>query len=432
VDGSGPPAPAAPPARGSTRRLFTSRLWRHPDFLKLWSGQSASLFGTAVSQLAMPTAAITLLDAGAFEVGVLSALQFLAFPTLGLAAGVWADRLRRRRIMIVCDCCRLLALGSIPVAWFTGVLTIWQLYAVALVTGVATVFFDVSYQSYLPALVAREDLVEGNSKLEVTRSLSQVAGPGLAGLLIQAFQAASAILVDAASYLVSVLTLLWIRSPDRRPGAGAPRRGFFAEMGEGLRVVLGHRVIRLIAGATATSNLGSNVVFAVILLWLYREVRLNPGQVGLIFTLAASGGVLGALVARPIGRWAGMGRTLAVSVFLTSAPTLLYPVAGLSPYPIVAVAVLSFVAQAMNPIYNVNQVSYRQAAIPASLQGRLNATVRTFIWGTIPVGAFVGGVLGARIGLVPTIYVGAAVSALSVLWILAGPVRVRGLPEPRA
>jgi predicted MFS family arabinose efflux permease len=307
---------------------------------------------------------------------------------------------------------------------------LWQLYAVALVSGVASVFFDVSYQSYLPSLVAREDLVEGNSKLEVSRSLSQVAGPGLAGLLIQAFEAAPAILVDAASYLASVLTLLWIRQPEPEPGTALARRGFFVEMREGVQVVLGHRVIRLIAGSTATSNLGSSMAFAIFLLWLYRDLRLSPGQVGLMFTLGASGGVLGAFLARPLALRFGMGPTLAASALLTSAPVLLYPVAGRSQIAIPALAALSFVSQAMTPIYNISQVSYRQAVVPVALQGRLNATVRTIIWGTLPIGAFIGGVLGAQIGLVPTIYIGGAIGTLAVLWILAGPVRIRSVSNP--
>jgi MFS family permease len=408
--------------------VFGGRLWGNSDFLKLWTGQSISILGTAVSQLALPTAAIKLLHAGPFEVGLLATLQVVAFPTLGLVAGVWVDRLRRRRIMIVCDCIRLLALGSIPVTWFAGALGIWQMYAVALVTGVATVFFDIAYMSYLPALVERENLVERNSKLEFSRSLSQVFGRGLAGLLIEAIQAAPAILADAASYLVSVLSLLWIRKPDQQPGAAAPRHGFFAEMGEGLRVVFNHPVIRLITGATATANLGSSLAFAITLLWLYRQVGLSPAQVGLIFAIGACGGVVGSVVASATARWIGMGRTLAASVFLSSAAILLYPAAGLSGYPIAALAALGFISQAMNPIYNINQGSYRQAAIPLSLQGRLNATVRTFIFGTMPVGAFIGGVLGAFIGLVPTIYVGGAVSMLAVVWILAGPFRIQGQP----
>jgi MFS family permease len=424
--------PAAGWRRRLTRRGLGGPLWRHPDFLKLWAGQSVSLFGTAITFLAVPTAAIKLLHAGPVEVGLLGTFQFLAFPTLGLIAGVWADRVRRRPTMIVCDAIRLLTLGSIPLAWFAGVLTIWQLYAVALVTGVATVFFDVSYQSYLPSLIERDNLLEGNSKLEVTRAVSGVAGPGFAGVLIQLFQAAYAILVDSASYLVSLLMLLWIRKPEPEPSPGSGRAGFFREMGEGIRVVFGHPVIRLIAAATATSNLAGGISIAVFLLWVYQGVHLSPTQVGLIFSLGAIGGVVGALIGSPIGRRFGMGPTLAVSIGLTTIPLFFYPTVGASAVALPGLAALNFVTQAMNPIYNINQVSYRQAVIPVALQGRMNATVRTLIWGTIPLGALIGGVLGRAIGLVPTIYVSATVGVLAVLWILAGPVRIRNqaTPEP--
>src|SRR5579871_2436978 len=405
--------------------IFGGRLWRHPDFLKLWTGQSLSQFGTAVTQLALPTAAILLLGAGPIQVGLLGALEFLAFPTLGLFAGVWADRLRRRPIMIVCDTVRMLALGSVPAAWLAGQLTIGQLYVVAVLSGIGSVFFDVSYQSYLPALVEREELLEGNSKLEVTRSLAQVAGPGLAGLLIQFFQAANAIVADAVSYVISVATLIWIRRPEPAPRPRAERAGFFREMGEGIGIVYRHRMIRLIAGSTATSNLGSNILFAVFIIWAYRQVRVSPGQLGLIFSIGSVGAVLGSLIAFPLAQRIGMGRTLALSIFIAPVTNALLPVAGAAGMLAVPLlAGLGFVAQGAGPVYNINQVSYRQAAIPVHLQGRLNATERTFIWGTIPIGSAIGGVLGARIGLVPTIYLGAGIECLAVVWILLGPVRL--------
>src|SRR5918911_2926365 len=180
--------------------LLTGKLWKHRDFLKLWSGETVSKLGSEVTLLALPTVAILVLHAGPLQVGLLSALEFLSFPVLGLIAGVIADRLRRRPIMIVCDLGRALALGSIPIAYSLNLLTINQLYAVALVTGVFTVFFDVSYQSYLPSLIDRKDLVEGNTKLQVSESAAQIGGPALAGFLIQVISGARAIAVDAISY----------------------------------------------------------------------------------------------------------------------------------------------------------------------------------------------------------------------------------------
>ena len=197
--------------------MLKGKLWRHRDFLKLWTGETVSQFGSQVTFLAVPTVAILILHAGPFQVGVLSALEFLAFPTLGLVAGVYADRLRRRPIMIACDLGRMLAIGSIPVAFLLNALTIEQLYLVALITGIFTVFFDVSYQSYLPVLVDRPNLLEGNTKLEISRSTAQVSGPAVAGFLIQWIGGAKAVAVDALSFLVSAVALSVIKTPEPQP-----------------------------------------------------------------------------------------------------------------------------------------------------------------------------------------------------------------------
>ena len=364
------------------------------------------------------------------QVGTLGALEFLAFPALGLVAGVWADRLRRRPVLIVCDVLRMLALGSIPIAWALGGLTMSQLYVVAALTGVGTVFFDVAYQSYLPALIDRGDLVEGNSKLEVTRSAAAVVGPALAGVLIQAVRAAVAIAADALSFGVSALTLWWIRSPEPDPRRTADGRGsFFRELWEGVGVVLQNPVIRLIAGCTATANLGSSIVGAVYLLFAYRRLGLSAGTVGVIFAIGSVGAVMGALLSAPVARRLGVGPTLVAAIVTGGAAGFLIPLAMYGE-GVVLLGVAWFFISLGSPIYNVNQVSLRQAIVPLRLQGRLNATVRTVIWGTIPVGSAIGGLLGARIGLVPTLVTGAALSTVAALWLVGGPVRVREIPVP--
>jgi MFS family permease len=410
------------------RRLFGGRLWHHPDFLKLWAGQSISRFGSEVTVLALPTAAIQLLGAGAFQIGLLGALEFVAFPTLGLFAGVWADRLSRRRILIVCDAVRALALGSIPLTYALGWLSMGQLFAVALVTGVGTVFFDVAYQAYLPELVPARDLTEGNSKLEIGRSAASVGGPALAGFLIQLIRPALAILVDAASFVVSVVSLFLIRRSGPAPAAEpALRPSFFKEMWEGIRVVLREPSIRLIAGCTATSNLMGNIVFAVFLLYAYKDLHLTPGQVGLIFGVGAVGALAGALVATPAARWLGLGPALLVSISAGSLAGVLVPLASLGvALPLLILSM--FIQLVGQSVYNINQVSLRQAIIPIHLQGRMNATVRTVIWGTIPIGSVIGGALGVAIGILPTVIVGTALGFLTPLWILAGPVRLREIP----
>jgi MFS family permease len=413
--------------------VFQPKLWKDGEFLKLWWGQTISEVGSQVSVLALPTVAILILGATPLQVGLLAASENLAFPVLGLIAGVYVDRIRRRPIMIVCDIGRFLALASVPVAFAFHVLAMPQLYVVALVTGVGTVFFDVSYQSYLPAIISRTDLVEGNSKLQVTGSVAQMAGPALAGILIQLIGAARAVAVDAASFLISVLSLWWIRrpEPDPRPATQSGRRGFWSEMWEGIRFVLGNATISRIAGSTSTSNLGGNIFFAVYLIFVYRILHLSPGVVGLVFAVGAVGGLVGALSASWIARRIGLGPTLFATILMGALSMVLVPIAQFGyaiPLLVLSFAIGSFV----NPVYNINQVSLRQAITPDRVQGRMNATVRTIIWGTLPIGAFIGGVIGNIYGILPAMYIGIGVSSLACLWILSGPIRLKVQPEPIA
>jgi MFS family permease len=411
--------------------VFGGRLWRDGEFLKLWFGQAVSEVGSQVSQLALPTVAILVLGASPFQVGLLAAFENLAFPVLGLVAGVYVDRLRRRPIMIACDLGRMLALASVPVAFAFGVLGMTQLYVVALVTGVGTVFFDVAYQSYLPALIPRGDLVEGNTKLQVTGSAAQMAGPALAGFLIQLVGPARAVAADAASFLLSVASLWWIRRPEPAPSPGTEsgRHGFFSEMWEGIHVVFGNPTIWKIAGSTGTSNLGSNIFFAVFLIYAYRVLHLSPGTIGLIFGAGAVGGLLGALSGSWIARRIGLGPTLFVTIVTGGLAMILVPLAqfGLAvPLLLLATVIQSFTT----PVYNINQVSLRQAITPDRVQGRMNATVRTIIWGTMPIGAIIGGLIGSTYGIFPAMYIGIGVATFAGFWILLGPVRLRVQPEP--
>src|SRR5690348_7771631 len=251
---------------GEVRR---SGLWHHLDFRRLWIGETVSQFGTFISQLALPLVAILVVHATTFEVGLLTTFEMLAFLVVGLPAGAWVDRMRYRWVLIVNDVIRALALASIPLAQGLGVLTIGQLYAVALLTGVSTVFFDVAYQSYLPQLVDRSALVEGNAKLQASESVSQIAGPGVGGLLIQALTAPYAVLVDAASFLWSAAWVGAIRQRPPRP-LRKPDRSLRREVAQGLRFVLGNRLLRSIAMCTGTSNLFSNVSFPVYYILLAR------------------------------------------------------------------------------------------------------------------------------------------------------------------
>lgn len=412
-------------------------------FRWLWAGQTASVLGTAVSALAIPTIAIVGLNAAPFAVGALEAVQFAAFPLLGLVAGVWVDRWSRRTTMLVADVVRALALASIPLAALAHVLGYAQLVAVAACVGVASVFFEIAYQSLVPALVEPERLEGANARLEFTRSAAQIAGNGLAGALISLLGAPAAVVVDAASYVVSVLTLamMRVREPHREKaasavplagaaGVAAPERASFAgELREGIAVVLASPVMVRIAGATATSNLGIAMMLAVGLLFFYRVLHLSPAIVGVLLAVSNLG-FAGALFAPRIARRFGAGRTMLWAMAIGMLSQFLIPLALVLP-PLPALFAAELAISACVPVYNITQISLRQRLIPADKLGRANATLRTVVWGTLPLGTLIGGALASTIGIVPTLVVGAAIGTSAIAWLLTTPIRaLRAEPDP--
>ncbi len=407
-------------------------LWRHPDFVRLWAGQTISQFGSQITVLALPLAAVLNLKASAAEMGVLGAAQFAPFLLFGLFAGVWVDRLHRRPILIAADVGRMLLLAWVPFAALLGILRMEQLFIVGFLVGVLTLFFDVAYQSYLPALVPRTDLVEGNSKLEVSRSVAQIAGPGLAGGLVQLATAPLAILVDSMSFLVSVVSLLLIRAPEPPLPAAHLRNSISHDIGEGLDVVLRNPVLRSIAGCTGTSNLFGNIIFAVFVLYATRDLGIAPGPLGLIFSIGSVGALVGSVIAGRAVQQLGLGPTLIAAILLGGVATLVIPLATGSPFVVMLLLTAAyFLMSIASPVYNINQVSLRQAITPDSVQGRMNATMRFIVWGTIPIGSLIGGALGSIIGLRETLLVGAIGSLLPVLWLALSPVRsLREQPQP--
>ena len=419
------------PAAAAPRRT----LLRHADFLKLWTAETISQAGTQVSLLAIPVLAVLILDASPFEVALLGTIEMLPFILFTLPAGVWVDRLRRRPILIAGDLVRAASLISIPVAYAAGVLSMPQLYVVGFINGIATVFFDVAYQSYLPALVERDQLVEGNSKLEVSRSAAAILGPGAAGFLIGAITAPIAIFVDSISFLASALFLFGIRrrEPEVRRQVdehGRVTSSMRRETMEGLRYVLGHPYLRAIAACTSVSNLFSQFVFAILVVYLLRELGLTPAIVGVVFSIGAVGFLLGALSGNRIASRLGVGRTIVLAALAFAPGNVLIaiaPPAAAVPFLIAGVFLGSF----SGVVYNINQVSLRQAITPERMQGRMNATMRFLVWGTIPIGSLLAGALATTIGLRETIVIGAIGGFLPVLFVLFSPVRtLREMPAP--
>lgn len=404
-------------------------LGAHPDFRRLWAGQTISQFGSAVSTVALPLVAVTLLAASPLQVGLLTAAGTAGFLLVGLPSGAWVDRMRRRPLMIRMDLTRAAVLATVPAAWWLGVLSLPQLLLTALAVGVATVFFDVAYQSYLPSLVGTGQLVEGNGKLETSHALSEVAGRPLGGAMVQVLGAASAVLADVASYLVSALCLRRIRTVEPEP-VRAEHPDLRREIGEGLRYVLGHPLLRPITACTGTANLFGGVTSAMTVLFLSRELDLSAGAIGLLLGAGGVGGVLGAVSSAWWIRGLGQARTIWLLPLLTWPLGVLQVLAGpgwgLAAFVVGAMALGYSVV-----VYNVAQVSFRQSICPERLLGRMNASIRFLVWGTMPLGGLLGGVLGQWIGIRSAFAVGLVGEVLAVLWVVASPLRtLRDLPAP--
>jgi len=406
-------------------------LWGHGDFMRFWFSDTVSQFGNQFSGFALPVLAVLSFDATPLDIGIITAFAIAPYPLLGLFVGVWVDRFRKRRIMVVCNLGRMVTLASVPIGYVLGVLSLTQIFAVALVNGVFSVFFDISYQAYLPILVDRGDLIEGNQKLQLSASGAQVAGPGVAGLVYQAIGGAFTVAADAIGYLVSAVGLLSVKKdePAKVRDEKDPPPDFFAEMREGLDVVLGNRYLRMIAGSTATSNLGTNMVGAVMTIFALRMLHFTAAEYGLVGSVGAVGFLVGVLNVNRFTARIGLGRTLAISIAVPWVLVLL-PLASLG-YAFLVLAGISFIVGVSVPAYNVNQISLRQAITPDRLQGRMNATMRTIVWGTIPVGSLLGGLLGNAVGVVDAIYAGGAIAGLASAWIALSPVvKLRKQPEP--
>ena len=403
-------------------KLSRSSLFFHADFRRLWSGDSISQIGSAVTLIALPLVAIRTLHATPLQAGLLVTCEYLAFLIIGLPAGAWVDRMRHRRVMIVADIGRAALLGSIPVAGYLGRLSLLQLYVVTFAVSVCTAFFDVAYQSYLPNLVHDEQLVEGNVKLEVTRNVAQVGGPGLGGFLIAAFTAPLAIAVNVATFLASAAFLSRIRRADARPEA-AVEPNLWAEIGEGLRFVFGHRLLRAITLTGAISNLCGTIGSSMLLMLLAGQLRLPPLLCGIVFSAEAVGGLIGALLATRIVAKLGQGPAICASVTLSGVLWLLALPLFQTDWRLATAVVLHGLGWVVFMTFKISAVSLRQGLCPKPLLGRMTATVRFVIWGAMPIGALLGGFLGQTIGVRQAMWVGVVGELCAVLPILFSPLR---------
>jgi MFS family permease len=397
-------------------------LRRNPDFIKLLSAQTISTMGTWITGTALPLTALLVLGASPGEMGLLVAVEGAPILLVSLVAGAWVDRLRRRPLLITADLARAALLATIPAAYLLGVLAIQQLYIVAALVGILSVFFDVADQSYLPTLVERNQIMDANSKLSVSSSTAEIVAPGLGGTLVQLLSAPIAILFDAASFLLSALLVGLIRKPEPPPTLHT-EPNMARDIAEGLRLVLGHPVLRAMALSSATSSFFGGFIGTLYLLFGIRDLGLGPALIGALIGLGGLSSVVGALLVRPITQRFGIGPTLVGSAVVGSILCLPIPLAGGS--VLLAAAALAssqLFGDASGTIHRINEVTLRQTITPDRLLGRANASTHFLVGGVGPIGALVGGVLAEVIGVRTTLFVAVAGIMLSVLWLVFSPI----------
>jgi predicted MFS family arabinose efflux permease len=407
-------------------------LWRHRDFVKLFAGQSISQVGSRITRTALPFAAVITLGAGPFQMGILSGAAAASALLFGLFAGAWADRLRRRPILIGADLARAAVLLCVPIAAWRHSLSMGLLYAAAAITGALTVLFDSSYQAYVPSLVDRENIVQANAKLALSDSIAEVTGPGAAGFLVQALTAPIAILFDALSFLVSAFSLALIRKPEPAPERVAGSH-ILHEIRDGLHVVWRSPYLRPMALRSATAAFFMGSFGSLYPLLTVKVLGLSPATIGVVVSVGGAFAIAGSLLSERVVARLGIGRTFLAAVVISGVTSFLHPLAH---GPVVLCCVFLCAGQAGDfvfPALNVAEMSLRQAAAPPHILARVNSAMNLLFTGIIPVGAFVGGAVASTIGVRTTMLIGAAGYLASSLWLVFSPIpALRELPPTNA
>lgn len=410
---------------------MTTGVLRNPDFLRFLSSHLANELGANISRVALPLVAVMALHAGPVEVGLLASLQTAAYLLIGLPAGVWVDRLRRRQVMVVSDLARFVLLGSIPLAAELGVLSIEMMFAVALLAGTAQVFNDVADQTYLPKLINSRQLTDGNAKMEVARAAAVLTGPGLGGALVQLLGASRTLFATALSALASVLFLNSIKTPDKPP-KDAEHPPLLRGMAEGLAYVWHDRLMRMFVTSSAIGNLCVSGVVGLSVLFLADEVELAPGLIGLLLMSGGIGGLIGGLTGGWLSRRYGTARMTWLAVTVGAPFALLLPMTQ-ADWRAVCFGITSIMISWSAVLSNVGQMTYRQSVTPEHLLGRVNASVRFVSWATMPLGALLGGIVAQQIGVRQALWVFLAGRALAFVPLLFSPLpRMRDFTEIQA
>lgn len=396
------------------------------DFLKLWTGQTTSEIGSRITREGLPLTAILMLGATPSQMGLPAAAGSASVLVFSMAAGVIADRMRRRPLMIGTDLARALLLLTIPVAARLGVLSFSQLLAVSVVTGLLTVQFDIAYRSYLPALLPRDDLFDGNRRLMMSASTAEILGPGLTGVLVQAITAPVAILLDAVSFVVSAVSVWFIRTPEPE-AVPVKHESLWTEASEGARTIAGHPVLRALALRSITVYFSMGMFFTLYMLYAIRTLHMSTSTLGFTIALGGVGALSGAWMSKRLTVF-HTGNTFLAAAFLQATAQFLVPFAASVPkLAVIFMGVAQLVGDGAFTVYFVNETTLRQSLIEDRLLGRVNGAMELASRGILPIGALAGGFLAGGIGIPQTLWMGSAGVLLSCLFLL--PLR-RGRTAP--
>ncbi|RAL24061.1 MFS transporter [Thermoflavimicrobium daqui] len=412
-------------------RKFSLGLLKQADFRNFWLGHTISMFGVQITLVALPLVAAINLGATPLQMGILQAVEFLPYIIISLFAGVWVDRKPKRPILIITDILRALLLLGIPLGIYLDLLSMPLLFLIAGLVGINTVFFDISHTSYLPFMVRREDLVEGNSKLEFSSSSATTVGQSIGGALIQIFSAPFAIFFNVGTYLLSAIFLSLIKTKELPIEKRPEEQNVWAEIREGTSFVFGNQVIRTLLMATMIFNLFTYVIEPIFILYITRTLKLEPIYIGFIFSMSGVGALLGAMIASSFAKKLGIGRALVASLLIAGVVSFLIPFATFLPLlpAVILIMTMYMIDAAMVIVFNIIQRSLRTSITPDYLQGRMNASIRLFVMGVVPVGSLLGGWLGGMIGTTSTLIVGAIGIMCSSVFILLSTVRTLRQPE---
>lgn len=416
---------ATPSNTATSENTSSTSVIRNRNFQFLWAGQTISSIGDQMSGLALPVLAVLMLHATEWQVGLMNAAGLSAFLLIGLPAGAWVDRWIKRRVMIWADVVRMITVASAPIVWWSGHLTMGYVIFTAAVMSIASVFFDVSYQSVLPLMLPKEHMAKANSALETTAQTSSVAGPAVIGFLLTIVKAPILLLVDAFSFLVSWVTLSLMKI-DEQPAPKTDRQPLRREIAEGVRFVAKHPIICRITATTAVSNLFGSAIHTLTPILVLRTMGVPAPIYGLMFTFGAVGGMLGAIAAPKLGKRIGEGNLIIWAMLLSTVATLAFPIAAMFNYAAISIPLIigaeTLIAFA-SLVYNITQVSARQALCPENLLGRMNASIRFFVWGVMPISALASGALATVFGIIPVMTVAAIGASLAVVFVLFSPLR---------